>query len=474
MSIRVRFAPSPTGYLHVGGARTALFNWLFARQKEGSFILRIEDTDEQRSDPAMVSVILEGLRLLGIDWDEGPFFQSGRKEIYAETCSALLERGLAYYDFSDLGAGPEEYLVYRERSLEEARERIAEGASPAVRFKVPREGQVRFRDLVFGDIEVQCSEVDDFVIARSGGVPTYHLSVVADDIDMGISHVIRSADHLSNTPKHVLLFQSLDYRVPIFAHLPLILGTDKKRLSKRHGATSVSAYVEQGILPAALRNYLALLGWSPGGDREMLSREELIELFDLQRINRANAVFDPVKLEWMNKQYLSELPLDELRPAAREVLEKAGLFRPEYAGDEEPYFLSVLNLIRSRINSLNDLAEYGKPYFSDDFDYEEAAIVKYLGAPGAGTPGALAEALREFRDACADTGKVFTLDSTEKTLRGLAARFQLKAGDLIGMVRLGVTGRSRAPGIFEVLSALGRERTVARLDRLLDMVRNDG
>lgn len=472
MSVRVRFAPSPTGYLHVGGARTALFNWLFARKNGGKFILRIEDTDENRSDRKMVSVILEDLEILGLDWDEGPFFQSERTGLYRGNCEQLLEKGLAYYDFSEQGSAPDEYRRFREMPLAEAREKILEGQEPAVRFRVPGEGTVKFRDLVFGDIEVQCGEVDDFVIARSRGIPTYHLSVVSDDIDMSISHVIRGADHLSNTTKHVLLFEALDYPVPVFAHLPLILGLDKKRLSKRHGAASVSAYIEKGLLPDALRNYLALLGWSPGGDREIMSVRELIELFDLSGVNRANAVFDPAKLEWMNKQYLSALPAEELLPAARKVLMEDGLFNPEFDSVQRSYFLDVINLIKSRVTSLNDFSGYGLPFFTDDFDYEEEALSKYLGVKGQEPAGETVQGLNRFRDACADESNDFNLEKTEEVLRSIASELNLKAGVLIGAVRIAVTGRSKAPGIFDVLVTLGRDRTVKRLNRLLDMLRD--
>ena len=471
MSVRVRFAPSPTGYLHVGGARTALFNWLFARNQGGEFILRIEDTDQERSEQDMVTVILEGLENLGIDWDEGPYFQSERKEIYLDACERLLEAGKAYYDFSGPGAKSEEYRQYRELPLEEARAGIVQGEEPAVRFKVPSEGKVFFSDVVFGKIDVQCSEIDDFVILRSGGIPTYHLSVVADDIEMAITHVIRGADHLSNTSKHVLLFEALAGRVPEFAHLPLILGKDKKRLSKRHGAASVTAYLEEGMLPEALRNYLALLGWSPGGDREMIQFDELIELFDLKRVNRANAVFDPAKLEWLNKQYLSTLSAEALFASARETLQKEGLYRDEFDSTRRSYFLSVIDLIKSRVNSIHDFAEYGLPFFTDEFDYEEGAWNRFLGEEVDKPSDQRMDALLRFRNACADREFEFNLEETEEALREIASGMEIKAGILIGLVRLAVTGRAKAPGIFDVLVTLGREQTVNRLDSLLAAAR---
>lgn len=471
MSVRVRFAPSPTGYLHVGGARTALFNWLFARNQGGEFVLRIEDTDENRSDQEMVSVILEGLEKLGIDWDEGPYFQSERKALYRDACTRLLKEGKAYYDFSGPGSGPEEYRKYRDVSTEEARSEIDRREDAAVRFKVPEEGKIFFRDIVFGEIEVQCGEIDDFVILRSGGVPTYHLSVVVDDIDMSITHVIRGADHLSNTAKHILLFEALNYDVPQFAHLPLILGKDRKRLSKRHGAASVTAYLEEGMLPESLRNYLALLGWSPGGDREMIQLGELIELFDLKRVNRANAVFDPAKLDWLNKQYLSTLPAEDLFESARAALLERGVYRDEFDTTRKDYFLAVIDLVKSRVNNIHDFAEYGLPFFTDEFEYEEDALNRFL-VEGEGRPGdRRLEALLEFREACADPALEFNLEKTEEVLRGIASGMEIKAGILIGLVRLAVTGRAKAPGIFDVLVTLGREKTISRLDRLLNLAR---
>lgn len=471
MSIRVRFAPSPTGYLHVGGARTALFNWLFARRSGGRFVLRIEDTDQQRSQEEMVSVILRSLEQLGIDWDEGPFYQSERMEIYKSACTRLLEKGRAYYDFSEPGSGPASFRSFRNLPLEEARKKIDGGISPAVRFKVPEAGTIKINDLIFGRVEVAASEIEDFVIARSGGVPTYHLSVVADDIDMQISHIIRGADHLPNTSKHLLLFEALEYPVPVFAHLPLILGKDRKRLSKRHGAASVTAYLAEGMLPQALRNYLALLGWSPGGDREMISLEEMVELFDLDRVNRANAVFDPAKLEWMNKQYLSSLPAEELFAPVRDVLLGAGSYRPEFEEKEKEYFCRVIDLIKSRVNSLNDFAEYGRPYLGDDYSFEEEAWERHLGRELLKPDDPRLLGLARFRAACADPQTSFDLETTEKVLRGIASDLDLKAGVLIGLVRLAMTGRAQAPGIFDVLVTLGREKTVARLDRLLERAR---
>jgi len=459
MSVRVRFAPSPTGYLHIGGARTALFNWLLARQKEGSLILRIEDTDAKRSEEAMVKGILEGLEWLGLEWDEGPYFQSERKENYLKAVERLLREGKAYRDSSASGV---------DNGTQNATDSGSDG-SFAVRFQVPAGERVCFEDLVFGRIEVETDQLEDFVILRSDESPTYHLAVVVDDSDMRISHVIRGADHLTNTVKHVLLYEALEKDRPVFCHLPLILGTDKKRLSKRHGATSVMDYSRNGFLPAAVRNYLALLGWSPGGDAEILSEQELISRFDISRINKANAIFDPAKLSWMNKRYLSSCAPDQLEPMVRGQLEEAGLWNPEWAEEERHWFLGVIDLLKSRVEDLNDFPVYGKPFFSDDFEYEDDAVEKYLKLDSVDTEKRMRRALLELRDEYEQLPS-FDLEQTENVLRVLAEKHQLKTGSFIGAVRVAATGRSKAPGIFDVLVALGRERTLERLDRLIQFM----
>lgn len=464
MSVRVRFAPSPTGYLHIGGARTALFNWLFARRHAGAFILRIEDTDEKRSSDDMVQGILDGLQWLGLDWDEGPVFQSQRRELYHDTVRKLLDSGSAYRDFSPPDAAEGAHLESRRLSPEEGLERAAAGIPFAVRLRTPESGMIGFQDLVFGRIEVDSSTLDDFVILRSDGSPTYHLCVVADDADMAISHVVRGADHLPNTPKHVLLYQGLGLPAPTFAHLPLILGPDKKRLSKRHGATSVTEFSRQGLLPEAVRNYIALLGWSPGDDTETFSPEELVRRFDLSRVNKANAVFDYSKLEWMNKRYLSGMDGEALVDRVRPVLEASGLWRPDWNEGSRGELLGLLELLKSRVRNLLDFADYGRPYFTDQFEYDPDAVMKFMGeGERRGRSAALLSALRDRY--AADTE--FSLISTESRLRELATEFGVKAGELIGAVRVAVTGRGQAPGLFEVLAALGQERVLHRLDRMI-------
>ena len=351
------FAPSPTGYLHVGGARTALFNWLFARHCGGTLVLRIEDTDAERSTAEMVEGILQGLRWLGLDWDEGPYYQTQRVEMYRQMAGRLLASGHAYYCFctkdelegrraaaSAAGRPPKYDGTCRKIPLAEAAKRQAAGDPAAVRFAVPQSGSTVFEDAVFGRVEFANSELEDFVLLRSDGGPTYHLSVVTDDVDMHITHVIRGADHLSNTPKQVLLYQALGATLPIFAHVPLILGPDKTRLSKRHGATSVIAYRDEGIVPEAFRNFLALLGWTPPeGTPEILGDVELIRLFTLDAVSRSNAVFDRGKLDWFNTEYIRAYSAEKLLPLIEEEWKKAGVM-PERT--DVPWLLATIDLLK--------------------------------------------------------------------------------------------------------------------------------
>lgn len=472
MTVRVRFAPSPTGHLHLGGARTALYNWLFARREKGIFILRIEDTDVQRSDQRMVEGILDGLRWLELEWDEGPYFQSERLELYRGTAERLVNEGKAYRDFSRAGDPPESYRSFRDLAPEESTARAAAGDPFAVRFRTPEEAVITFTDQVFGNISVETGQIEDFVLLRSDQAPTYHLSVVCDDAEMGVTHVIRGADHLANTPKHILLFRALGAPEPAWTHLPLILGSDRKRLSKRHGAASVTELAEQGYFPRAVRNYLALLGWSPGTDQEFFTDEELIRAFDLRRVNRANAVFDAEKLAWLNKRHISNASAEELEPWVRRHLETAGLWREEWATAERSRFLAIIDLLKSRVADLRDFVVYGKPFFTDDFEYEETAVRRYLqpaqDADRRLLRTAICRLLQEYREL-----EPFDLETTEAVLRRTAGELGLKPGTLIGAVRVALTGRGQAPGLFDVIVALGRERTVARLERLLTSLRHD-
>lgn len=468
---RVRFAPSPTGYLHVGGARTALFNWLFARHHGGKFVLRIEDTDVERSSAEMVEGILQGLRWLGLDWDEGPLFQSRRLAQYRAVAAKLLESGKAYPCFCSVeslaakreaSARAKQAWKYdgtcRSLSAREVREREAGGTPSVLRFKVSGEGKIEFADQVFGRIEHDFTSIEDFVLLRSDGMPTYHLGVVVDDIDMQISHVIRGADHISNTPKQVLLYQALGAPVPEFAHVPLILGSDKSRLSKRHGATSVTAYRDQGFLPEAFRNFLALLGWSPGDDTEKMSTAELVQRFSLDGINKSNAVFNLEKLAWLNSQYLSGMAAEELFPEVKAELEKAGLWRREYDGAQRQWLLGLIDLLKTRARLLPDFVSNGRAFLSDEFEIEPGAREKFLKDP------ALAVLLPELARRLESLPE-FTLQACEAALRAFAEERQLKPGLLINASRALLTGKAVAPGIFEVMVALGQRRTAERLRR---------
>jgi len=467
--IRVRFAPSPTGYLHVGGARTALFNWLFARHHGGKFILRIEDTDFARSSEEMVEGILQGLRWLGLSWDEGPFYQSERLDRYRAFAAKLLDTGHAYRCFCGIEEGrknvQEEPRAHKCSSLsvEESARRAAAGEPFAIRFRIP-DGRTAFKDKVMGEIEVAHAILEDFVLLRSDGIPTYHLSVVVDDMDMDITHVIRGADHISNTPKQILLYRAAGRAVPEFAHLPLILGPDKQRLSKRHGATSVMAYAEEGYQPEAFFNFLSLLGWSPGGDREILSRDELIALFSLEGVGKANAVFGVDKLDWFNSQYLRDMPPEALRKLAEAELKSSGVWRDpaDFMPPEE--MDAVLELIKPRMRKPGDFSGNFRAFFTDDFSYDPAAAEKFLADPKLSE--LLPLLLRQY-----DEMDAFTPQSTEDALRNLAARGGVKAGLLINALRVGLTGQGVAPGLFDVTQVLGRRKTLDRMRRMSDYLR---
>ncbi len=475
--VRVRFAPSPTGYLHVGGARTALFNWLFARKHGGIFVLRIEDTDVERSSTDMVEGILDGLRWLGLDWDEGPivggplgpYFQSERLDRYRAAARRLVDSGRAYYCYcapaelkakreaaERAGGGWRYDRVCSDLTADDVAARERAGTPRAIRFRVPG-GVTRFEDLVRGPIEFDGANLEDFVILRSDGHPTYHLSVVSDDVEMRITHVVRGDDHISNTPKQILLYQAMDAPVPAFAHVPLILGPDKKRLSKRHGATSVTEYARQGYLPEAMRNFLALLGWSPGAtDQEIFSREALIEAFDLRGISGGNAVFNPDKLGWFNQQHLLQLAPDDLARRVQPYFQAAGAWDDAYAGDKHAWFFAVLELLKPRVKKLDEFVDVGRFFFVEVPDYDAAAVEKHLQSD---TIGASIAAL----DAAFERLPAFDATSAETVLRTVADATGVKAATLIHAVRVAVTGRTASPGLFDVLSLLGRDRTRARL-----------
>jgi glutamyl-tRNA synthetase len=481
---RVRFAPSPTGYLHVGGARTALFNWLFARHEGGTLLLRIEDTDVERNKPELVDGILVALKWLGIDWDEGPFFQSQRLEMYRAAAEKILASGPGFACYckptayaggdaaeeqegegDDDGPKAAKFVPCPCRDLSEAErtEKEKEGIPRAIRFKTPRSGTTHFEDAVFGPREVKNEEIEDFVLLRSSGLPTYQLSVVVDDIDMRISHIIRGADHLSNTPKQVLIYQALGAQSPIFAHVPLILGPDRTRLSKRHGATSVGSYAEEGFLPEAFRNFLALLGWSPGDDSEYMRTPELIERFSLSGVSRTNAIFDRPKLEWFNTQYLQKPPVEELLPHVEAELKRAGLWEGSQASRDRAWFARAVNLIRPRTRLLTDFSGWARAFFTDDFEYDPEARAKFW------KDEKLPELLAKLADAL-EALPDWNHDACDAALRSLATAEGVKAGLLINATRVAIVGRAVAPPLFDTMVVLEKERVIARLRRALPAI----
>ena len=475
MSVRVRFAPSPTGFLHVGGARTAIFNWLHAKRQGGVFVLRIEDTDALRSKDDLVRAILDGMAWLGMTPDEGPIYQTENRAQHVADALRLLSVGKAYRCFCDavtLAAEREAAekagggYVYPRRCLaiprSESDVRAAAGAPFVVRLQIPS-GETAWDDGVHGPTSFPNEVIEDLILLRSDGTPTYNLSVVSDDIAMGITRVIRGDDHLSNTPKQILIYHGLGRTPPAFNHLPLILGTDKKRLSKRHGATSVLDYRDAGFLPDALFNFLALLGWNPGDERQKMSRDELIEAFDFDGVGKSGAVFDPAKLEWLNGLYVAELPRDEFEARAREALRSAGLWDDAYEGLRRDWFLRVLALIQPRAKTFAAIPREGRFFFqdSDALDYDADGVKKHLASD------AIAEALRVLAQrwgAVSDWQEAVL----ESELRLAAEESGLTGGKLIHPVRLAVTGRTASPGLFEVVALLGKERTLRRIFRLLD------
>ncbi len=465
--VRVRFAPSPTGYLHIGGLRTALFNWLFARRHGGTFILRIEDTDRDRSTDAAIDAILNGMRWVGLDWDEGPHRQSDRLEFYREKAMALFEGGQAYWCVctpDELEARRKEAqakgepLKYdgrcRERGLTDPTEHAA------LRFRSPHEGQTVVEDLIKGTIVFDNAVLDDLIILRSNGYPTYNLSVVIDDTLMGITHVIRGDDHVNNTPRQVALFEALEYPVPKFAHVPMILGADKSRLSKRHGATSVLAYQDMGYLPQALVNYLVRLGWSHG-DQEIFSLQEMIEKFSFAHVQSSAAVFNPEKLQWLNAEYIKQGESRHLAKLLGPFLEKQG-YDPNGVVQPRGGIEAVVAHLRERAKTLVEMADWTMPYIVDPVAMDEAAAGKFL------TP-AIAPSLHKFAER-AKTIEPFSKETLEPVVHAILEEEQLKMGKLAQPLRVALTGRTFSPGIYEVMELLGKNRTLIRIEQALNRI----
>jgi glutamyl-tRNA synthetase len=454
--VRVRFAPSPTGHLHVGGARTALFNWLFARHHRGVFILRIEDTDRARSTDENLGAILDALRWLELDWDEGPpapgYRQSERLDLYRRAAERLRDAGRAYY----CDCPPPQ--LEAERKAAEARKetfrysgrcRDRRLTAGALRLRIPDEGATVVHDLIHGPVEFDYRQLDDWILVRTDGTPTYNFCVVVDDVDMRISHVIRGNDHLSNTPKQVLAYEALGYPVPTFAHVSMILGPDRARLSKRHGATAVQAYREEGILPEAMVNYLVRLGWSHG-DQEIFTRAELIERFDIKDVSSAGAVFDRAKLEWLSQEYIKAAGGARLATLVRPFLAAAGLTAPDDAR-----LAAMLETLRERAKTLREMVEVGRFYFERPTRYDDAARARLFTPAGAERLAMLIERL--------STVEPFAAPALEALYRELAAGLGLKLVDLAQLTRLAVTGGTASPPLFDVLTLLGRAEVLARL-----------
>lgn len=422
--VRVRFAPAPTGFLHIGSARTALFNWLFARHSNGTFILRIEDTDRERSKAEYLEEILDSLRWLGMNWDEEPYFQTRRLNIYHEYAERLLKEGKAYEEEGKLGS------------------------QKAIILKMP-EGSSTTEDLVHGPIEFDMNLQKDLVLIKSDGYPAYNFACVIDDYDMKITHVIRGDDHISNTPKQLAVYQALGIQPPKFAHIPLILGTDRSRLSKRHGATSISEYRKMGFLPDALVNYISLLGWAPADNRELLSLDEIIKEFSLERVGKTGAVFDINKLIWMNGEYIKTKD-------ALELIKELNVNVSEEIKVEE-----VVELFKPRAKTLKELADSIALFSSDKIEYEEAAVKSVLEKEG--VKAKLNALIEKF-----SVLEPFDLKNIESCVRDLAAKLGIKAADLIHPIRVATTGRTVGAGLFETVALLGKEKTLARLKDALD------
>jgi glutamyl-tRNA synthetase len=462
--VRVRFAPSPTGFLHIGGVRTALFNWLYAKQQQGVFILRIEDTDQSRSTDESIQAILDGLRWVGLDWDEGPYRQTERMELYRSHAMRLFEGGQAYW------------CVCKAEELEARRkEAEAKGLSPrydgrcrnlgitqpsgeaALRFKAPQTGQTVVEDLIKGKIVFDNAVLDDLIILRSNGYPTYNFSVVVDDALMRITHVVRGDDHLTNTPRQVPMFQALGFPVPQFGHLPMILGADKARLSKRHGATSIMAYKEMGYLAEAMVNYLVRLGWSHG-DQELFTRSELIEKFNWSNVQTSAAVFNPDKLLWMNAEYIKTSRPEIVVEALVPFLTQAGLLDEAQPVPHER-LVQLVVLVRERTKTLVDMVEWVKPYFGEAVVWDEEAATKFLTPQ---TAPALRKLMERFQSLPG-----FSKQAWEEQFKRLVEEEGIKMGQLAQPVRVALTGRTASPGLFDVIEVLGRDRTLSRLEQSL-------
>jgi glutamyl-tRNA synthetase len=461
-SVRTRFAPSPSGYLHLGGARTALFNWLYARHTQGCFVLRIEDTDQNRSTRQSVDAIFEALAWLGIDWDEGPFFQSERIDVYARYIESLVETDHAYY----CTCTPDEIEEMRRRARAAGEKprydgtcrhrNLGPGDNAVVRFKTPPTGTTVIDDAIKGRIVFDNRELDDFIIWRSDGTPTYNLAVVVDDVTMNINTIIRGDDHVMNTPKQILLYQALGHPLPTFAHVPMVLGADRTRLSKRHGATSVTAYRDMGLLPEAMINYLARLGWSHG-DQELFTRSELIEKFTLNNVGKSAGIFDTVKLTALNADHIQAASLEQLSEQVGPFMQAAG-----FDISDRSYLEAVITTLRPRSKTLVEMVAQARFYYSDDFTYDDAAAKKFL-------KGNVLAPLKALTHNLADLA-AFSEKELEEAFGQVMSGFGIKLGKIAQPVRVALTGTSASPGIFEIIAVLGKQRVLSRLQAAIDHI----
>ncbi len=475
MKTTVRFAPSPTGYLHIGGARTAIFNWLIAQKTGGSFLLRIEDTDLERSTEESVKQIQSSLNWLGIYWDNDPYFQSSKKERHVDIVEQLLESGHAYRCFCSKEELEEKKgtAIREKRNLfydktcrhliqEQIDKKLSQNSPYVVRFKTP-DGITSYNDLIHGQTNVRNDTIEDFIILRSDRTPIYQIAVVVDDHDMGVNLIMRGDDHISNTPKQIMIYNSLNWEIPRFAHIPLILGSDKVRLSKRHGAASIKEFQKQGILPDSLFNYLCLLGWSPGDDSEILNKTEILQKFAIEKINNRPAVFDYKKLLWMNSKYFSELPQQQIDRLAKEWLFKNNI---ELIDTENTPFNFLIKLQQQRATTVNDFLQSLWLFFKDPEKYDEKGIKKHFSKKG--SDNLLNALLEEYLHQ--DDLYFQNIENLESDLRALAEKIGVSAAKIIHPLRLALTGKMASPGIFEIISILGKEKVIRRIKNAINYI----
>jgi len=473
--VRVRFAPSPTGNLHIGGARTALFNWLFARHNGGKLILRVDDTDIERSTEESMKGILDGLKWLGIDWNEGPIYQSNRLDEYRKFAEKLLEEKKAYQCFctkeeldemrklaQQEGRPPMYSGKCRNLTEEEKNKYLKEGRKPVIRLKVPKTGKTIVNDIIRGDVEFDNSTIDDFIIMKSDNMPTYNFATVIDDFQMNISHIIRAEEHLSNTPKQILIFKALGFKIPKFAHVSMVLAPDRSKLSKRHGATSVQEFKDLGFLPEAIINYITLLGWVPADGEEIFNTDKSIREFTLDRVSKNPAIYDTQKLTWINGHYIREYDLDKLAQAVVPFLKNKKLINENY---DYEYVKKVLKAVRDREKTLVDICDAMSYYFKDFTFYDEKGVKKYFTKEGV-------DIILEKANETLSKVEIFDSCHTENAYRNLIEEMNISSSALFHPTRLAISGRTFGPGLFDVMELLGKERTLERLKKAIEYIRN--